>query len=204
MFNSTAIFIVLVGDVDQLQSVGAGDVFRELINCGLIPVTILHRIFRQEAGSRIAINAKAINNDQTKLSYGDDFNFYKCKTQDQAADIIQRVFCDLVKVHGIENVQILSPNRKKGSAATNQLNPAIRVLVNPYNGVLPDLKVGSNFFRVGDKVMQNKNCSKASNGDIGFIRVSTNHFAVIPPLLLGYIPQHYTELSYQTINYLPY
>ena len=153
---------------------------------------------------RIAINAKAINNDQTKLSYGDDFNFYKCKTQDQAADIIQRVFCDFVKVHGIENVQILSPNRKKGSAATNQLNPAIRELVNPYNGGLPDLKVGSNFFRVGDKVMQNKNCSKASNGDIGFIRVSTNHFAVIPPLLLGYIPQHYTELSYQTINYLPF
>lgn len=162
--------VILVGDVDQLQSVGAGDVFRELINCGLIPVTILDQIFRQEAGSRIAINAKAINNDQTKLSYGDDFNFYKCKTQDQAADIIQRVFCDLVKVHGIENVQILSPNRKKGSAATNQLNPAIRELVNPYKGGLPDLKVGSSFFRVGDKVMQNKNCSKASNGDIGFIR----------------------------------
>ena len=162
--------VILVGDVDQLQSVGAGDVFRELINCGLIPVTILDQIFRQEAGSRIAINAKAINNDQTKLSYGDDFNFYKCKTQDQAAEIIQRVFCDLVKVHGIENVQILSPNRKKGSAATNQLNPAIRELVNPYKGGLPDLKVGSSFFRVGDKVMQNKNCSKASNGDIGFIR----------------------------------
>ena len=126
---------------------------------------------------RIAINAKAINNDQTKLSYGDDFNFYKCKTQDQAADIIQRVFCDFVKVHGIENVQILSPNRKKGSAATNQLNPAIRELVNPYNGGLPDLKVGSNFFRVGDKVMQNKNCSKASNGDIGFIR--DNHLQTI-------------------------
>ena len=162
--------IVLVGDVDQLQSVGAGDVFRELIKCGLIPVTVLDQIFRQEAGSRIAINAKAINNDQTKLSYGDDFNFYKCQTQDQAADIIQRVFCDLVKVHGIENVQILSPNRKKGSAATNQLNPTIRELVNPYTGGLPDLKVGSNFFRVGDKVMQNKNSSKASNGDIGFIR----------------------------------
>lgn len=167
--------VVLVGDIDQLQSVGAGDVFRELINCGLIPVTVLDQIFRQEAGSRIAINAKAINNDQTKLSYGDDFCFYKCQTQDQAADIIQRVFCDLVKVHGIENVQILSPNRKKGSAATNQLNPTIREMVNPYSGGLPDLKVGSNYFRVGDKVMQNKNNAKASNGDIGFIRdISTN------------------------------
>lgn len=162
--------VVLVGDVDQLQSVGAGDVFRELIKCGLIPVTVLDQIFRQQEGSRIAINAKAINNDQTKLSYGDDFSFYKCQTQDQAADIIQRVFCDLVKTYGIENVQILSPNRKKGSAATNQLNPTIREIVNPYCGGLPDLKVGNSFFRVGDKVMQNKNTAKASNGDIGFIR----------------------------------
>ncbi len=162
--------VVLVGDVDQLQSVGAGDVFRELIKCGLIPVTVLDQIFRQQEGSRIAINAKAINNDQTKLSYGDDFSFYKCQTQDQAADIIQRVFCDLVKTYGIENVQILSPNRKKGSAATNQLNPTIREIVNPYCGGLPDLKVGNSFFRVGDKVMQNKNSTKASNGDIGFIR----------------------------------
>lgn len=200
--------VVLVGDVDQLQSVGAGDVFRELINCGLIPVTVLDQIFRQEAGSRIAINAKAINNDQTKLSYGDDFNFYKCQTQDQAADIIQRVFCDLVKEHGIENVQILSPNRMKGSAATNQLNPAIREIVNPYNGGLPDLKVGSNFFRVGDKVMQNKNNAKASNGDIGFIRdigvnadnetVITIEFAAERKVEYLMEDMKYIELAYAT------
>jgi len=162
--------VVLVGDVDQLQSVGAGDVFRELIKCGLIPVTVLDQIFRQEAGSRIAINAKAINSNQTKLTYGDDFNFYKCRTQEQAVEIITKVFCDLVKKYGIENVQILSPQRVKGDAATNQLNPAIRELVNPYKEGTIDLKVGQNFFRIGDKVMQNKNNSKASNGDIGFIR----------------------------------
>ena len=85
--------VVLVGDVDQLQSVGAGDVFRELIKCGLIPVTVLDQIFRQQEGSRIAINAKAINNDQTKLSYGDDFSFYKCQTQDQAADNLAKLLC---------------------------------------------------------------------------------------------------------------
>lgn len=162
--------VILVGDVDQLQSVGAGDVFRELINCGLIPVTTLDQIFRQQEGSRIALNAKAINNDQTKLSYGDDFCFYKCQTQDQASEIIIKAFCNLVKEHGIENVQILSPYRKKGSCAVSELNLTIREMVNPYNGGLPDLKVGGNFFRVGDKVMQNKNNDKASNGDIGFIR----------------------------------
>ena len=162
--------IVLVGDPDQLQSVGAGDVFRQLINSGLIPVTVLDKIFRQKDGSRIALNARAINNDQTKLSYGDDFCFYKCQTQDQAADIIKRAFCDLTKKYGIENVQILSPYRKKGAAAANELNLAIREIVNPYKGGLPDLRIGADYFRVGDKVMQNKNNSKASNGDIGFIR----------------------------------
>lgn len=162
--------VILVGDVDQLQSVGAGDVFRELINCGLIPVTTLDQIFRQQEGSRIAVNAKAINNDQTRLSYGDDFTFHKCQTQEQASDIIIKVFCDLVSKHGIENVQILSPYRKKGSCAVSELNLTIREMVNPYNGGLPDLKVGSNYFRVGDKIMQNKNNDKASNGDIGFIR----------------------------------
>ena len=96
--------IVLVGDPDQLQSVGAGDVFRQLINSGLIPVTVLDKIFRQKDGSRIALNARAINNDQTKLSYGDDFCFYKCQTQDQAADIIKRAFCDLTEKYGIETV----------------------------------------------------------------------------------------------------
>ena len=162
--------IVLVGDPDQLQSVGAGDVFRQLINSGLIPVTVLDKIFRQKDGSRIALNARAINNDQSKLSYGDDFCFYKCQTQDQAADIIKRAFCDLTKKYGIENVQILSPYRKKGAAAANELNLAIREIVNPYKGGLPDLRIGADYFRVGDKVMQNKNNSKASNGDIGFIR----------------------------------
>lgn len=162
--------VILVGDVDQLQSVGAGDVFRELINCGLIPVTTLDQIFRQQEGSRIAVNAKAINNDQTRLSYGDDFTFHKCQTQEQASEIIIKVFCDLVSKHGIENVQILSPYRKKGSCAVSELNLTIREMVNPYNGGLPDLKVGSNYFRVGDKIMQNKNNDKASNGDIGFIR----------------------------------
>lgn len=167
--------IILVGDVDQLQSVGAGDVFRELINCGLIPVTTLDQIFRQQEGSRIALNAKAINNDQTRLSYGDDFTFHKCQTQEQASEIIIKVFCDLVLKHGIENVQILSPYRKKGSCAVSELNLTIREMVNPYDGRLPDLKVGSNYFRVGDKIMQNKNNDKASNGDIGFIRdISVN------------------------------
>lgn len=167
--------IVLVGDVDQLQSVGAGDVFRELINCGLIPVTVLDEIFRQQKGSRIAHNAKAINEDRTDLFYGDDFTFVNCRKQEDAASIICRIFCDMVKDYGIEKVQILSPFRTEGAASTDHLNLQIREMVNPIKDGEIDLKIGNRLFRLGDKVMQNKNNAKASNGDIGFIRkIETN------------------------------
>lgn len=162
--------VILVGDVDQLQSVGAGDVFRELITCGKIPVTVLDEIFRQKKDSLIAYNARSINEDSTNLYYGDDFVFLKCKTQEEAADIICRTFCEQVERYGIEHVQILSPFRSEGPAAVEQLNRTIRELVNPADEDIPDLKIGSRYFREHDKVMQTKNNDKASNGDIGFIR----------------------------------
>lgn len=163
--------VILVGDVDQLQSVGAGDVFRELIHCGKIPVTVLNEIFRQKKDSLIAHNAKSINEDSTNLYYGDDFVFLKCKTQEEAADIICQHFCEQVAHFGIEHVQILSPFRSEGLTAVDQLNRTIREMVNPIQDEeIPDLKIGSRFFRENDKVMQTKNNAKASNGDIGFIR----------------------------------
>lgn len=162
--------IVLVGDVDQLQSVGAGDVFRELINCGLVPVTILNEIFRQAKDSRIAYNAQKINQAETGLYYGDDFQFVKCTSQEEAADLICRLFCEQVKQNGVEQVQILSPYRKDGMASVEKLNTVLREMVNPIKDDLPDLKIGNRYFRIGDKVMQTKNNDYASNGDIGFIR----------------------------------
>ena len=99
-----------------------------------------------------------------------EFVFVKAKTQEEAADDICRIFCELVNRHGIEHVQILSPFRSEGLASSDQLNRTIREIVNPIQDNLPDLKVGGNYFRLNDKVMQNKNNGKASNGDIGFIR----------------------------------
>lgn len=162
--------IVLVGDADQLQSVGAGDVFRELIQCGLVPVTILNEVFRQAKDSNIPYNAQKINQAETNLYYGDDFQFVKCTTQEEAADLICRLFCEQVKKTGVEQVQILSPYRKDGMASVEKLNTVLREMVNPIKDDLPDLKIGNRYFRIGDKVMQTKNNDYASNGDIGFIR----------------------------------
>ena len=161
--------VLLVGDADQLQSVGAGDVFRELIDCGLIPMTVLNEIFRQKKDSLIAYNAQKINNNDTSFFYGNDFTVCKCANQEEAAEHIRNIYLAQVKQYGVDRVQILSPFRSTGAASADQLNEAIRELVNPQTEEA-DLKVGSLYFRVGDKIMQNKNSTKASNGDIGFIR----------------------------------
>ena len=162
--------VVLVGDVDQLQSVGAGDVFRELITCGQVPVTVLDEVFRQKENSRIALNAKKFNEDNAYLDYGDDFIRKKCKTQEEAAELICQTFCEEAAQNGVEHVQILSPFRSEGLASVEKLNECIREMVNPGVDGMPDLKVGGKYFRTGDKIMQTKNNEQASNGDIGFIR----------------------------------
>lgn len=162
--------IVLVGDADQLPSVGAGSVFRELIDCGLIPVTVLDEIFRQAKDSRIAYNAKYINESRTDLLYGDDFAFVRCKTQAEAAELIETAYLREIARDGVERVQILSPFRSDGAASAQQLNEVIREQVNPGITGSTELKIGSRVFRVNDRVMQTKNKDPISNGDVGFIR----------------------------------
>lgn len=205
--------IVLVGDVNQLQSVGAGDVFREMIDCGIIPVTTLTEIFRQKEGSLIAKNAALINEGNTNLEIQsnveqDEFVLVRTKTQEEAADEVCRIFCELVQQHGVEHVQILSPFRTDGMASSGQLNQAIREIVNPVQGDSPDLKVGGNYFRLNDKVMQNKNNGKASNGDIGFIRkISRNEHGELKITIVfsdsrvveyGLADMEHIELAYAT------
>ncbi|RFZ77490.1 ATP-dependent RecD-like DNA helicase [Lacrimispora amygdalina] len=162
--------VVLVGDADQLPSVGAGNVFRELINCGLVPVTVLNEIFRQAEDSLIAHNAKFINEGSTKLYYGPDFVFHSCDNQEETAEKIMEFYRNEITENGIEQVQILSPFRSAGAASAEQLNEAIRELVNPFSSTEEEIKLGPKNFRVGDRIMQTKNTEKVSNGDLGFIR----------------------------------
>ena len=161
---------VLVGDPDQLPSVGAGNVFKELIQCGLVPVTVLDEVFRQAKDSLIAHNARFIHDGSTKLYYGDDFQFLPCDSQADAAAAIIEKYCQEIKSNGIEHVQILSPFRTEGAASSDHLNAAIREIVNPFQSTEDEIRVGSKTFRVGDRIMQTKNTDKVSNGDLGFIR----------------------------------
>nr|WP_300790028.1 ATP-dependent RecD-like DNA helicase [uncultured Acetatifactor sp.] len=162
--------VVLVGDPDQLPSVGAGNVFRELIQCGLVPVTVLDIIFRQAEDSLIAHNARFINEGDTKLYYGEDFQFLPCESQEAAAAAIMERYCSEIRENGIEHVQILSPFRTDGAVSADSLNAAIREVVNPFRSTEDEVQLGTKAFRVGDRVMQTKNTEKVSNGDLGFIR----------------------------------
>ena len=162
--------IVMVGDPDQLPSVGAGNVFHELIQCGLIPVTVLDQIFRQSKDNLIAYNAKFINKGTSKLYYGNDFVFMNSDSQEETAEMIMELYLQEIAEHGIEKVQILSPFRSEGAASAEQLNAAIRELVNPYCSEEEEIQLGVRRFRVGDRIMQTKNIEKVSNGDLGFIR----------------------------------
>ena len=166
--------IVMVGDPDQLPSVGAGNVFRELIQCGQIPVTVLDEIFRQASDSRIAHNAKLINEGSGRLYYGDDFMVVDAATQEQAAEILMELYCREIEKSGIERVQILSPYREEGETSVDHLNGNLRERLNPFRSEDEEIRLGSKVFRVGDRIMQTKNTKMVSNGDLGFIRYIRN------------------------------
>lgn len=149
--------ILLVGDADQLESVGAGSVFHELLNCGLVPVTVLDEIFRQAKDSLIAYNAKFINEGESKLYYGPDFSFIKAETQQETAETIRALYKEELAKTGSGQVQILSPFRSEGEASSNGLNEAIREEVNPASDERAEVMFGGRMFRLHDRVMQVKN-----------------------------------------------
>lgn len=161
--------LTLVGDADQLPSVGPGAVLSELIASGAIPVVKLDKVFRQDAGSRIATNAKLIRHSTLALEYGDDFIFYESPTFEQSADIIESLYKKEIASVGVDNVALLTPLRKKTETGVNALNKRLHGIINPPSKGKPELVRGEKVFRVGDKVMQTRNREDISNGDIGYI-----------------------------------
>ena len=161
--------LLIVGDADQLPSVGAGNVLREMIRSEKVPTAVLDTIFRQASNSRIIVNAHAINHNDTHLQYGDDFQMLEVQNAEDAAQLVVKNYLQEVSQHGLANVQILSPFRKRGAVASNALNETIRDLVNPASKRKMELKCGSRVFRVGDRIMQTANRNGVSNGDVGLI-----------------------------------
>ena len=175
--------VLLVGDADQLESVGAGSVFRELIASKIIPVTVLDQIFRQAKDSLVAYNAKYINEGCGDLNYGDDFSFNLADTQEETAETIRNLYEQEVQRVGVDQVQVLSAFRQNGDASANSLNAVLREVVNPASFGKNEVSFGGMTLRIGDRVMQTKNDYSAEvrdkdhkligsgvfNGDVGVI-----------------------------------
>ena len=149
--------VLIVGDADQLESVGAGSVFRELIQCGVVPVTVLDQIFRQGSDSLIPYNAKFIREGSGQLHYGRDFSLTEAESQEETAALIRVLYRGALKYTAMGQVQILTPFRATGDASANSLNTAIQAEINPPDISKPELSNGGRLFRLGDRVMQIKN-----------------------------------------------
>lgn len=154
--------LVLIGDADQLPSVGAGNVLKDIISSGRIPVVRLIQIFRQASKSAIVMNAHRINKGEYPVmnEKGTDFFFMKRSIQEEVKDtIIELVTTRLPKYQGfdsLKDIQILAPMRK-GAIGVNELNKALQDALNPHHDLKPEKEYRGVLFREGDKVMQIKN-----------------------------------------------
>jgi len=169
--------LLLVGDIDQLPSVGAGDVLHNLISSGIVPVTRLSTIFRQAADSQIITNAHLINQGQLPVfsKESGDFFLFPAEDADTAADWIVKIVSERIPqkfgFNPIHEIQVLAP-LYRGPAGVTVLNERLQEKLNPPAQNKPERKLYGTLFRLGDKVMQTQNNYDKDiyNGDIGFIR----------------------------------
>jgi exodeoxyribonuclease V alpha subunit len=167
--------LVLVGDVDQLPSVGPGAILRDIIASGAVPCVRLRQIFRQAARSLIVTNAHRINEGEPPLTppAGADADFFVVERRDpeRARDtLIELVTTRIPRRFGLDpvrDVQVLTP-MNRGPAGTIALNEALQAALNPHGLALVR---GARTFRVGDKVMQLRNDYDRNvyNGDVGIV-----------------------------------
>ncbi len=165
--------LILVGDVDQLPSIGPGAVLANLIQSQRIPVVQFTKVYRQENGSRIALNAAMMRLGRTSLQYGCDFKFIEASNGAEAAEQICRLYQRAVAARGRDNVAVLTPWRKSkeflGETTVNGLNPVLQSIVNPAPAGALEMRGKNCGFHKGDKVMQTRNTELVSNGDIGYV-----------------------------------
>ena len=179
--------LVMVGDADQLPSVGAGNVFSDLIRSGKVETVFLREVFRQAERSAIIRNAHAVNAGEPPRLQNDQGDFYfLCRRDAQRAvsTVVELCQSRLPEKMGIPvgDIQVLTPTRK-GPAGTENLNRLLQDALNPAKPGQPEIRWGERIFRPGDRVMQTRNDydilwekedgtvgSGVFNGDVGRIQ----------------------------------
>jgi exodeoxyribonuclease V alpha subunit len=170
--------LILVGDVDQLPSVGPGIVLRDIIGSGVVPVVRLDEIFRQGQESRIVVNAHRVNRGE-RLSLGggvgSDFFFLAHDDPAEILEVVKTLVSQRLPhslgIDPVRDIQVLAPTRRKNLLAVNNLNLELQALLNPPKAGAGEVKHGDHSFRSGDKVMQLRNDYEREvfNGDVGVV-----------------------------------
>lgn len=171
--------VVFVGDVDQLPSVGPGNILADLINSGRVPVARLTQVFRQAAASRIITNAHAINKGKvpellppSAAKEGADCVFLEVEESDEIPGKVAGVVAKSLPNLGYkpDDITVLVP-MQRGSVGAKNLNEVLQNVLNPQNGSKEEHQRGPVVFRVGDRVMQRVNNydKNVYNGDVGTI-----------------------------------
>ncbi len=205
--------LVLAGDVDQLPSVGAGSVLRDVIASGVIPCVRLQTIFRQAAESTIVTNAHRINRGKFPVYNQGQKDFYFIAEQDpeRVAHLIVELCRERIprfaSFDPVEEIQVLTPMRKT-PVGVERLNRLLQQELNPPAGQKQELNYGSTVFRLGDKVMQIRNDYRKEvfNGDIGriaSINAAEGEMTVSYPELnaLRHVPYELNELDELVLSY---
>lgn len=210
--------LILVGDADQLPSVGAGNVLGDILKSGVIPSVRLTDIFRQAAESLIVLNAHRINHGEAPILNRRDSDFFferQPLAEDAAAAIVglcaRRLPAFLRTDFPARDIQVLSPTKKSG-AGVYQLNALLQQALNPPAPAKPELAYGDITFRLGDKVMHVRNNYQLAwvndsgaegegvfNGDVGFVsRVDEQDKTVT----VRYDDERSVEYDYQQLEEL--
>jgi len=168
--------VLLVGDVDQLPSVGAGNVLRDVIESGRVAVVRLDAIFRQAAGSGIVANAHRINQGAFPIcndGFRDFFLFVQRDPQEAVERVVDLVSHRIPAKFGLRpgNIQVLAP-MYKGDCGIDALNARLQETLNPAAPRKAERKLANRVFREGDRVMQIRNCydKDVFNGDVGVLQ----------------------------------
>ncbi|MBC8076911.1 MAG: ATP-dependent RecD-like DNA helicase [Chloroflexales bacterium] len=169
--------LLLVGDADQLPSVGPGRVLRDLIESGSVPSVHLDAIFRQQEGSDIIANAHRINSGASPVfagGTGGDFFFFVAPQPERCAELTVELVADRIPrrfgFDPLRDVQVLSPTHR-GPAGVANLNALLQQALNPPRIGTAEKQYGAALFRIGDRVMQMRNNYDLDvyNGDIGVV-----------------------------------
>ena len=168
--------VVLVGDTDQLPSVGAGNVLGDLIASGAVPSTRLDDIFRQDRSGLIVANAHHVNaGEPLEVRHGEsDFYFVRCEDPatclSRTIEFMTRRIPSKFRMNPLEDIQVLTPMRR-GLLGTENLNFELQKALNPSGD---SVTRGGTLFRVGDRVMQLRNNydKDVYNGDVGFVKAA--------------------------------